>query len=173
MNAALHKDILEETYTDVQQLIFKMVHKFIRQSGGDFEEYLSEANLAFVQAMKKYDKTKGQISTWIGFQVWHTLLEKKRNQSKDRHLFTETIPERKVESRQHAVTSLLSDLSQDARFVASLVLDIPEEIVSPTIKNGSRPANLRKSLHNYLLDMGWTYSKIQECFEEVRQALEA
>ena len=59
----------------MEQLLRKIAWTFSKSSRIDFEELLAEANLAYVEALRTHDDSKGKLTTYI----WHSVEGKLRN----------------------------------------------------------------------------------------------
>src|SRR5476651_2599406 len=68
---------IAETYDDVAELVYDTCWKFKRRYGGDFDDLLSQANLAFMESYGSY-QTKYRFSTWVRTIVWNRLLDEAR-----------------------------------------------------------------------------------------------
>jgi hypothetical protein len=65
---ALQKDILEDAYEHMQKLVTKICWKFTRRYGGDFYEWLSEANMIFLDACETYNG-RSSLVTWLYYKL--------------------------------------------------------------------------------------------------------
>lgn len=163
----------EETYADVQKMLFQICWKDVKCC--DFEERLSAAHLAYSRAYNKYDPSKGAFTTYVHWAVTNELRSQcqacRRNARK--HAYdTEAVEAAAVsregnESFSAAVLRIVSELSDDARVVASLVLDAPAEVVQLWAKSSDPKATLRI----VLASRGWSMSRATEAFSELGEAL--
>ena len=58
--------------------IRKLVSKFVGRYGGDWEEYLAEAEYLFVKHCHTWNPRKGTLQKHIGFRIWVGLLDLRR-----------------------------------------------------------------------------------------------
>lgn len=169
--SALAVDAATATYTDVEKLIYKLIHKFIRRYGGDFEELKSVANYAFVQAYDEWDSKKSSFSTTVSWYVNMHLLNELRDRIKrSSRVQYKNITGRDANYRQRHFANLLDTLSDDAKEVAKLVIKAPAELIDAMDYGELTP---KKALRNYLLGLQWSKSRIVQSFNEIREALSA
>jgi RNA polymerase sigma factor (sigma-70 family) len=188
----------EETYNECLDLIRSVVWKVIRQYGGDFDELMSEANAAFLDAYRTFDGSSA-FTSWLHTRVWYSCVSFVRDRLEEQsrykwreaeratvdgisiksigdasladesiHNGVENVPDRRSTWR---VSDLLEELGEDARMVVSLTLETPTELARIAEQKGGQPRNLRSSLRQHLAEMGWTAVRIAESFSEVRRAL--
>ncbi len=179
MEAVMRRDALGETYNDVKGLIEKVIGRFQKEFGGNFEDLRSEANLIFILAYDSYNETKGQFTTWTYFSIWKGLLDYRRQLKK--RGFTISINSynpaeliiAKTPTNPLSLIDLLDELKGDSNIIAHLVWESSTEIGKINPQNGNSPCHMRKALKKYLFQLGWTGRRIKESFEEVRRALNA
>jgi len=178
MEATLRKDILTETYIDVENLIYDIVWKFIRKRGGDFEELAAEANLLYVLAFDSYNESKGAFSTWIHFCVWKGLLNfiKQTRQENRYGVAFCGLDEGEGQvlgkkSCPFSLSEMLEEISEDSKTLISLVFAPPEAITKRELEKGLSPCKTRVYLKGYLYTLGWTSKQIRTSFREIREIL--
>lgn len=189
-----------ETYEECKTLIHSVVWKVIRRYGGDFEELMSEANSAFMDAYQTFDGSSA-FTSWLHTRVWFSCVSFVRDrlgeQSRYKPLsMRESVggipcevnidrPDRVgtsagfadpcdgIPDRRSAwkADDLLEELGEGARLVVSLTLETPADLERVSQAKGAQPRNLRSSIRQYLAEMGWTAVRIAESFNEVRRAL--
>jgi len=164
---------IEETYWDVYPLIMFVSHRFRERYNGEFEEWLSEANLIFMQCYYKFDPSKGvAFNKYLTYMLNIKLTGVARdfaihkaqakivwNREKDR-----------VAPQQHLVERIWDDLSEDAKEVMQVIIDIPTDIKFTVL---DRPATEPKGekyafcIAEFLEDTGWTLSEVLTTFREI------
>lgn len=167
------KRAAEETYHEVENLIRKEVWRIAMRFGQEFDELMVEADVIFMSAWDSYDPTYGtQFTTWLVNQIRWGLTEQVRTQFRNRKKF-EAVDAEQVAGgyRNWSPSDLLDELNEDARLVASLVIDTPAEIAWIYERKGGQARNLRSTIRDYLADLGWTTVRIAESFREVARAL--
>ena len=66
---------------------------------------------------------------------------------------------------------MLTELSEDAKMVVSLVLQPPAELYYESVRRGDKPRNLRSALRDYLHAIGWGLERVAESFSEIKDVL--
>ena len=171
-------------YCLVKNLIFDQVHKFRRRYGGDVEELTGEANLAFVKGHKQFItgyQAKGKAFTdpyatvirrWVWYEMFDNMRTRLRRNSitkMEGFIEGQEFPSRAIE---WDVVEWTDELSDDARMIAELILDPPENIEDTATKMGGEPRNYRSTVRAYLQgDLGWKPERISDAFSEIRRAL--
>lgn len=177
MKPTLRKEILTETFKDMEGLIVDAAWKFWRTYGGDIDDLIAQSNLIFIDAFDTYDSSKGaKLTTWVTLKVKYGLLSYMRggNVYGTTHVsidddFADTYPE---SNKNFSVMEMLDDLEQDARIVLQLFLETPREILSSILNNSKRvdstQAAIRNRLQNRLRQMEWTTCRIKTAFEQIK-----
>jgi len=163
----------EETYLEVEDLIRKEVWRICKKWGGDFDELMAEGQAVFMAAFDSYSADSGiQFTTWLVNQIRWTLTDQVRSRIGRNKRF-EQVDDQQIAGgyRDWKPADLLDDLHEDARLVAKLVIDTPEEIARIYFAKGGQPRNLRSTIRDYLVDLGWTTVRIAESFREIGRAL--
>ena len=164
---------VSETYLDVEKLIFHTVHRFVKAYGGDFDEYRSDANLAYMDAYQTYHRSKGTFEAWVRFKVWKRLLEVLRtkigrnNRLPRVEADLEAMPVH-AEPNPFWLSDFLAELSDDARAVVELILDSPQSIEQSIRKRGGdTPHNIKAAVKEFLKDVGWAAGQVTDSFLEI------
>lgn len=182
--------IASETYEEVKRLIYHTVWSVVRQYGGDFDELMSEANVAFLDAYESFDGSSS-FSSWLRLNVWGKCVDAVRNRLDEQRRYkrvkddtrsgipvqftadsdglAEGIPDRSCSGWK--IGGMFEELTEDAALVVKLTLETPAELEAVVRAKGGQPRNLRSSIRNYLAEMGWTACRIAESFNEVRRVL--
>ena len=178
MATATALDPRSETFYDVKNLLHKIVHKFRRRYGGDYQELFSQASLYYVKAYNTFDPSRGSFTKRIGYNVWMDLLSEKRRQAiavKNRPAYCwdpdwfECVAEQ--ERRGLNVARLLGTISPDAAFVIKIVLDLPVPPEGDGWRPHKCPSYSHRSLIRFLSGLEWTGQRILESFAEIKEAL--
>jgi len=168
---------LTETFFDVESLIRKTVWRFIHTYGGDFEELYAEACSMYIDIYDTFDEDLGAFSTWLYQRVFYGLLDKlrrtaSRNASLPREHDTSVVdnaPARQVNN--YRLVEIYHDLSDEAKEVCKLVLDLPRTISYEADSRGGTTSCVRGAIRQFLLGAGWVNEQISETFEEIKEAL--
>lgn len=168
------------TYPLVDDLLWKLVFKFVRKHGGDRDEVRQNAEYQFVQAIHKYEPRRGPIENWIKFFVYRELQSDDRTERRRAHLLPrskdvvlEDLPG--DELSLSPLEDLLCRLGEDAATIVRLVFETPKQVEEDIKRRdetkGVSPTNIRTALRSYLRGVGWAASRISESFGEIRAAL--
>lgn len=179
MPTALETSMLNDTYHDVERLIYWTVHRFIKRKGGDFEQCLSTANATFVNAYHRYDPatdgSRSRFTYYVQWIIYKDLLEEQRNEARkarcakiDHEAQLETIP---TQANGFHLGEFLEELGEDARLVATLVLDTPRDLARAIRHKGGHGMNYRSVLRSHLQSIGWTTARVTEAFHEISNLL--
>jgi len=159
-----------ETYVDVEKLIYRICHNFQDRFGGDFEEHVSTANEAYMDAYATFDPAKGKFTTLLWTCVWRRLMDVSMTEA--RRQKTLTYNSELVESADRPgfdLGTFTRELSDDAKTVVNLLMDMPGELAE--MVGCSRGVKIRKMLRKFLDDNWWTAKRISGSFKEIREAL--
>jgi DNA-directed RNA polymerase specialized sigma24 family protein len=169
MNHNLHS--ADETYRDVEKLIYKMSWQAARRYGGDWEDYASAANGAFMDAFTSYDASQGTaFSTWLYWKIKGAVLHEIRKSTDQLH--REDVDVNTVSCRCHFdFDEFVSELSYDARTVVTMIVESPLEVYN-LLHHKDIGSVLRGGLQHQLGSIGWSVARMSESFSEIRKALE-
>ncbi len=162
----LEKKLSQASYLRVQKMIWGIVNRFVKKYGGDREEYLGEANVAFVRAWKAFDPEKARLTTWV-----HALLSLKRKEATEATRMPER--DRGYDVSNHTspqdfdLFSTLGELSSDAAELACLALSPPQHL---RVREGDFE-EAKRAIAGHLMDRGWSGERVVRAMEEVRGAL--
>ena len=171
---------MEETYPQIAPYIYKYAWKFQQKYGGCFEDILSDANMCYILAFKKFNskKMKGHDwKAWICLHVWKQLLNRQNKNyriNNDRHFepcplegFTGVID-------SLSAVDLLDSLKEDAKTVAELVIDpLNATTLNSLYNEGKRRGKgmLNIITEHLKQDLGWTPKRIRKTFSEIQNCL--
>lgn len=165
-------------------IIRRLAKSMARRTGISEDEYFAEGCLSYLRAVANYDKRREgmTLDKWIAIKAKGDMLDVYRNTVRYWSRFKQ-LPDnvKRSEVPPFDIGGFLDILSQDARHVVQLVLDMPETIqrVALDMSNQRRTYNTDEitstayegSLREYFLGFGWTKERIREAFKEVRTAL--
>lgn len=171
--------ILEETYKDVSLLLYHVTHKVATTYNTPFEDLISVARLAYVQAVDSYSNNHGtKLSSWIYSNVFWKLVTHARKET--RHKSEEVEGEEILDylpcKRSEAEAStcffdLVAELGLDARRVVRLVTAEHGDFAQLCRlgKKGRSKTDMQRRLRVLLLEMGWTAEDISGAFRQIRR----
>lgn len=178
------KDSTTENYLDMEQMLYKITHKFIGKYGGDFEEimsrarfYFMEADATYVRDTSKWERTTStrkhiNYSTWVHSIVYYGLLREHQKDIRIKRFRPEIDPLHSQSlSDEKGFTEFLADLQTDARTVVDLVLHTPSDLMLVIRQEGGQLNMVKRSLYKYLRQSGWCRARIFSCFNEIEKAL--
>jgi hypothetical protein len=163
---------MELKIEDYMGLVHSMARSFHLTTGLPYEELLSSAYLAFMEAKESYDPEEAVFSThlWIvcrrvmcdfcqSSQRWSW-----RNVGAE-DVWLESIedgitPESLLEFKEN-----LDFLSDEAKFICKMILEDPQQFIT------HRPKLSRGIIKDKLRDLGWAWSKIWTSMGEIKATL--
>jgi DNA-directed RNA polymerase specialized sigma24 family protein len=167
----------EETWLDLQGLKNSVILKFQQKYGGSWDDWESEAHEIFMKAWERFNPEKGKFSTWYGFFLHKLFMEKVRRQAmfhaRHQQVYTNLEGYTKP-SKSFDCMAFLKDLSEDAKLVAMLVLDTPNDVKLAVLernRNESIRNKMLDSITEFLTDLGWKEERVFSTFDEVSGAL--
>lgn len=170
VNAA---DETARDYEAVRALIYATVRDYRRGHGGDLEEMIGEANLAFLKGRLKYRPEASALTTWTRHVVTRALQTADRRRAR-RHAVRPTVPlTGDVPDRRRAsVAEVLEEVTRDARLAALAVLEPPLDVkINARTCGGGEGSvpSLRMALKEYLGDLGWSAARVCDVFQELNE----
>lgn len=151
---------MEESYNKLRGLVAHTAYLFRNRYGGELQELIAEANLAFVLAYGRYDPNKGAcMGTWIRYYVWRHLTEMRRRDRSVRGPMKDVYNEEVLAPQRFNVNTICAEVGASAAQAIRLILQNPNRR-SPTY------------FVRVLADMGWTKGKIQRTLHEIKEVLQ-
>lgn len=173
-NAATLSISVETAWAESQAIIHNMVRKQLKKAGGDYDDFLSEAHLAFVEAWNSFDENKGtKFATWLFHKVRGRLLEHVRTRArrwgKTQADVSLDDPDACLEIGQASapLLDILDELSDDGKLLAQLILTTPMALQADI-----NPRSMMKSLATFMSEnYGWSSIRAAITFEEMADAI--
>jgi RNA polymerase sigma factor (sigma-70 family) len=154
--------------TENDKLIKKIAWSFNKTTGIEFEELLSEAYLAFAEALQNHDPEKAKLSTWATIKIRNHLT----NFIKKKTLPVTNLEDTELEPgftpallKSQKFWARTYDLSDDALSLIDMILKAPEEFIKKT------PRESIGELTIFLRDHNWAWNKIYKAYREIRGVL--
>jgi RNA polymerase sigma factor (sigma-70 family) len=173
MTGVLRRNVLEESYIDYKDLVYKMAWKFWNTCGGDFDDLVQEANQIFILAMDSYDPTKGtKFSTWLYINLRGGLLDylKERN-NRPQVQYDEKYHDIKKHNGNGKLVDFIDELGTNTREIIALILDPPPMLTKTALKK-QKPKINKRILYNFLRDCwGWDIPQILAVFKEIETGM--
>lgn len=149
----------EVLYDRLNKLIFKTVHQFKKQHGGDLDDLISQANLSFVEACRTHKPEKSQITTWVRNRIWWDLEEMRRQHVREAKRMTCLSASFEQPIKFDTDRLIRQDLTHDAGQAVKTVLGF------------GKKKQRKKHLVFHLLNSGWSGQRVVSTFQEIREAI--
>lgn len=157
---------VEHAWSKHHDLVKWHTWRIIKRYGGDFDELFSEALVLFTQAVQSYEPILGELPNWIGYSVWHGLLEIKRTEARRLNITGAVGSDLTgVHKQEGGLSSLWRDLSTEAQDLLGVLFDMD---VSMYKNKSLAKCKWRQVMRE---DHGWDNQKISRCFREIEEAL--
>lgn len=143
-------------------LIRKIAWSFHTTTGIELEELCAEATLAYLESLKKYDPSRGKITTYAWWYIHCHLKNYLKSQAKHNH--TPSIDDVYAD-KPVTNTPFWESLSQEAQQIADLILSAPRLFMClDSEETAQRVANI-------LTRQGWSAKKINTGLYDLKAAL--
>jgi hypothetical protein len=176
----LQKDIANESFCDLQRLIYKIIWDHIQKAGGDPDDLLSAAHENFLLAHQRYDPNKGELTTYISISVKNALKDihrkEKRRVKGHKHTSLDAMKdtikkELKVKQKEKGLEYLLEDVGEDCKNIIYLILFPPQDFYEEFLEYVN-PKQWKHFIKEYLhFNMKWTFHRIHKAFDELKEAM--
>ena len=153
-----------EEYNRIKGLVHQLAWKFQKRFGGNFDEWLSEANSAILEAFPKWSPERGKLTTFTYYVVYNALTSYGTRETRDRDRERRTADLEATPQRQTDVEILLSDLSEDAKTVCRLLFDGWEQ----KMQRWSRKRILQWIRTNLWNGGDWSMIRVSLAFAELK-----
>lgn len=161
------KDGIEESYVDVEKLLYQTAHLFQKRYGGEFDELVGIANLAFTEAYRSYNGAS-KFATWTRFVAWRLMLDHVDNEIKSKRTRPQDF---EITEHKSPLIDVLDELEEDAKTVVELVLHTPEDLQLLIQDSGGGIKKIKSVLTMYLSKLGWKQKRIKQSFLQIQEAL--
>ncbi len=176
-SVAFRREACGETYEEIERMICKICWWFVENCHGEFDDYLSAANEAFVEAFHSYVPGRSQFTTWTYNRVRWRLIRSVNERNRHAERTTGEIDlDGFAKPSPFDLMSWTAELSDDAGVVVRLLVQTPiemgEEVAKLTRGRSTiKASDIRCGLARQLREAGWTVARIVESFSEIREAL--
>lgn len=159
-----------ERYQSVRRMVYGLVIAHVRRYGGDWQEAVQEAHLAYATAADSYDATRGAFTSWVHRHVRLRLMTLTRRRLRRRKLGDGVrLPTAVTQQDRFDLRRFIGELSEDAATVVRLVAETPGELLLG--ENRSTAAARQSRLAGLLAELGWAGRRVASVFQEIREAL--
>ena len=159
----------EQAYESTSRLVHQIVRRHHRINGGEYDEWLGEAHIAWSRAYQTWDAQKAKFTTYLVHVIKRHLVNvvivnktQKRNGPVYNILDGHTVRQVGFDCPQKEafdVNRLLQEVSADAWKAIRIVLRMS--------------GRNRKTVYRKLRERRWTMRRIARAFAEVQEALES
>ena len=168
---------MEKVWGEVEHLVTHICNLFRTKHGGDPEDLQDTAVQVFVDVYRSWREGEAPFTSFLSTCIYRRLLDEKRKNLRINPIridrgsvkYGELEQSLQIEdtSRTFNYSEFLEEMTEDARIVVKLVLETPPEISKIIEGKGGHPKNVRSTIRQYLLQLNWTYSRINESFSEI------
>ncbi len=155
--------------------LHRLCHSFQRRNGGDYEELLEEASLAYVEARNNFNPEKGvKFISYLHWIVWGRLKDwKRRRDSENKRLEIKDFQDSYIPDRVNRIEVIERECSADARVAMMIALNPPLDVVAIARRGRGEtsPYSMRNAIKEHLTELGWAMSRIWQAFGEIQEAL--
>lgn len=168
----MNQPTIDSKYVEVERMIGMLVDMFRRQYGGDRDEILSDANLAFVRAYHLYDANIAKFSTYLWHKVWLSLKRERafRIKKGSKTVNVENFAKTTTIQKAFNFSDFMKHLTKDACIVTQMALETPNDLKQIVLFKNNSP-NWRETIRKHLLSIGWTIERVRESFAEIKAIL--
>ena len=177
MNAAARA--MDETYRDTEPMLKRLIASFQHKYGGDVDDMLDECQEVWVRAYQTHKPAQGSFETWLRFLAWKTLLERARTAAR-RNAKLKRNQMDKAEGVPVAAgfdtSTITAELTRDGQTLVEMILG---DFAAMDLRLAANETNIARegprmkaALKSVCADLGWTLSRFQLTFFEVKCALE-
>lgn len=166
---------IADTFRDVENLLYHICHQFSQKHGGDIDDHISTAHQVYMDVYRTWKEGYAPFSNYVATCLYRRLLMEKQRQRRIPVMsISQEDGDYEIEDLNQSsfLELFLNDLSDDSKLVIQLIFETPDEIQSLIDGKGGSPRNIRSTIKEYLRKTGWTFTRITESFEEIRQALQ-
>lgn len=199
MNAApspltpLQKEIAEESYRELQRMIYRIVFLFHSKYGGDLDDLLSKSHELFLLAHARHDPNRGKLTTCVYHSIYKGLRDIYRNERRRLNGYSEISfsvivettkenhnDENAFESLLHPIQNtknelyeLLGTVSEDCKNIVSLILSPPNDFYYDMNEYDEDDSDeCRYCLFDYLqFTLHWSIDRIHKAFQELKETM--
>lgn len=162
---------VEFLYIQNQDLIKSIVWNFMRSCGKNpnhFDEYFSQAELFFMEAMNNFDDDLSKLSTWLSIQIRLRLMRRSITDTRRRRMDGEILRLFPYNSLNTSLIEILDEISIDGKNL--ILLYRSGEMDLEEIYKGKFSSNNRKRpMFRFLKQRGWTRKQIINSFRDIEK----
>lgn len=175
------QDAILETYEDVEKLIVSVSARYQRIYGDELNDWISEGKIAFFQAYRTFDPSKGTLfSSWLYHQLIKHLGVVARRLQKRKYRNELSMDCRKLEQFRPVWMSAFSQklvqlydvLSEESFTIVQLLINTPDDLsellsTCSSLCDRRWRINVCQVIQQYLQQHGWSDELIEQSFNEL------
>jgi hypothetical protein len=144
-----------------KKLIAKLAWTYSQKSSIEFNEMLSEANLAYLEALQSYDPSKAKIST----HVWNHVSGRLKDYIKAEYKHKETrMDDVETDIAESYSENIFESFTTEAMEVVRIIIDSPWDLLCLDKKQA------QKTIKEKLKSKGWDKNQIVSAFSCLEKA---
>lgn len=165
----------EQEWESAQGIIHSLIRATLKKTIGlTYDDLLSEASLAFVEAYRGFNHNAGtKFETWLYWKVNARMMEIRRvtarrwKRSESDVSLNDDDADINVGSQQSPLADVLDELTEDSRLLAELVMDS-----SLALQAEFNPRSAMNSLASFMREnYGWSMIRSKITLLEMQEAL--
>ena len=177
-----------ECYRHITPMVDATVRRFVRRYGGNYPDLRTDANFSWWRGDTAYREraTNGrsihadyrvEIRRWVWFELFDDYRVRAQYRRKEKTIIKQDgLSFTRPAAREFNFPEFIDELTDDARTVVGLLFgaeerDAPEPWAAEAMAKGGQPRNVRSTLRSYLTGLGWAAQRINDSFDEIRDAL--
>lgn len=166
MKSTLREVTTTATFEDCREVIKGMTGRFASKVGGELDDLVGEASVAFMQAYDSYDPSKGPFEPWLRLNIRRVLTDAAAKISYRAALLSRSSValERIPQKERFSLARFLEGLTLDGAQAVGAAIDAH---MGGAVGNG-----LKAAVRRTLLEAGWEMGRVEAAFLEVGLALE-
>jgi DNA-directed RNA polymerase specialized sigma subunit len=140
-------------------LLRKIAMSFSQTTGLEFDDLFQEASLAYLEAMKTHDPSRGKITT----HLWYCVENRLKNYLKE-EIKHSAFSIDDIEMEKSVLTSpFFENLNKEAQEIAKTILESPKDFIYIP----SEEAQIKVT--RVMLEKGWSWMKILTGIKNLRE----
>jgi RNA polymerase sigma factor (sigma-70 family) len=147
-------------FLSYERLLHKIAYSFHQTTGIELDDLFQEASLAYLEALKNYNPSRGKITTYIWWCIHnHLKIYIDKNSRRPTLVSFEDIKINPV-----VINNMLFErLSPEAQQIAKTILDCPRPFITRP------PKEAIKRVESVMLSKGWSIQRVQTGIDELKQ----
>ena len=160
---------VEDSYHGVKRWITSVSSEFQKRYGGDVEEMIQEASLAFLHALRSWNPDRASFTYYLRMRIWDRLFHRYiRQPVRDAARLRRVDPPCPAyNDAQPSMDSYQAPSSFDSRHFLAMLGEDARSLAQACL-DGARTAD---DLWEYAAGAGWCLRRFDRAFDEVKEVL--